>query len=112
MSRSRSFRPPMATSSSLWRLSNSSPSASRVSWFGVSSTSQSCHSLLPSSSPRSEEHTPAPQSLMRISYAVLCLQNKQHNTKHENNEETYQKRAKCNKYHKQQQHRLTITDSE
>src|SRR3546814_8891500 len=31
--------------------------------------------------PRSEEHTSELQSLMRISYAVFCLQNKRHNKK-------------------------------
>src|SRR3546814_4635725 len=31
---------------------------------------------------RSEEHTSELQSLMRISYAVFCLKNKQHNTTH------------------------------
>src|SRR3546814_7438865 len=30
--------------------------------------------------PRSEEHTSELQSLMRISYAVLCLKQKKHNT--------------------------------
>src|SRR3546814_8781212 len=30
--------------------------------------------------PRSEEHTSELQSLMRISYAVFCLQKKQHTT--------------------------------
>src|SRR3546814_3205517 len=42
-----------------------------------------CHRLLPSSSlapPRSEEHTSELQSLMRISYAVFCL-NKKKNQK-------------------------------
>src|SRR3546814_1493816 len=34
---------------------------------------------------RSEEHTSAPQSLMRISYAVLCLKNKTHATTCTNN---------------------------
>src|SRR3546814_2059040 len=33
---------------------------------------------------RSEEHTSELQSLMRISYAVFCLINKQHNTMHTN----------------------------
>src|SRR3546814_3576792 len=32
--------------------------------------------------PRSEEHTSELQSLMRISYAVFCLQKKQRNTQH------------------------------
>src|SRR3546814_3888313 len=31
---------------------------------------------------RSEEHTSELQSLMRISYAVFCLKNTNHNTKH------------------------------
>src|SRR3546814_5925770 len=31
---------------------------------------------------RSEEHTSELQSLMRISYAVLCLKKKRHNKKH------------------------------
>src|SRR3546814_1341742 len=31
---------------------------------------------------RSEEHTSELQSLMRISYAVLCLKTKKHKTKH------------------------------
>src|SRR3546814_3539061 len=35
--------------------------------------------------PRSEEHTSELQSLMRISYAVFCLKNKQHNS----NDTTY-----------------------
>src|SRR3546814_8743357 len=32
---------------------------------------------------RSEEHTSELQSLMRISYAVFCLQNKKHNNIHQ-----------------------------
>src|SRR3546814_5296425 len=32
--------------------------------------------------PRSEEHTSELQSLMRISYAVFCLKQKTHHTKH------------------------------
>src|SRR3546814_1996729 len=36
----------------------------------------------PCSDRRSEEHTSELQSLMRISYAVFCLKNKQHQTKH------------------------------
>src|SRR3546814_7802428 len=31
---------------------------------------------------RSEEHTSELQSLMRISYAVFCLKNKKHQTRH------------------------------
>src|SRR3546814_2200260 len=34
---------------------------------------------------RSEEHTSELQSLMRISYAVFCLKNKQHTSYHTNN---------------------------
>src|SRR3546814_7064101 len=33
--------------------------------------------------PRSEEHTSELQSLMRISYAVFCLEKKLENTKHD-----------------------------
>src|SRR3546814_8257813 len=37
---------------------------------------------------RSEEHTSALQSLMRISYAVLCLTKKNNNTAQERNRDT------------------------
>src|SRR3546814_6342241 len=37
-----------------------------------------CHAAR--TAPRSEEHTSELQSLMRISYAVFCLQNKKHST--------------------------------
>src|SRR3546814_5379136 len=40
---------------------------------------------------RSEEHTSEPQSLMRISYAVFCLTQKNHNERH-------QKTAAANEY--------------
>src|SRR3546814_9698944 len=40
------------------------------------------HSLY--AAPRSEEHTSELQSLMRISYAVFCLKNKNTNTNHNN----------------------------
>src|SRR3546814_7251737 len=35
------------------------------------------------SAPRAEEHTPELQSLMRISYAVLCLKKTQHKSSHQ-----------------------------
>src|SRR3546814_4252480 len=37
---------------------------------------------------RSEEHTSELQSLMRISYAVFCLKNKQHKNKHRSTQTT------------------------
>src|SRR3546814_10289000 len=40
---------------------------------------------------RSEEHTSELQSLMRISYAVFCLQKKKHKTSYVNNRETHNK---------------------
>src|SRR3546814_4738024 len=38
---------------------------------------------------RSEEHTSALQSLMRISYAVFCLQKKNQRTTHKNTKEPH-----------------------
>src|SRR3546814_1953543 len=43
-----------------------------------SSTTKSVLNLIATSRQRSEEHTSELQSLMRNSYAVICLQNNQH----------------------------------
>src|SRR3546814_8201883 len=48
-----------------------------VWWFSASRTVTSSLPLRPNSGQRSEEHTSELQSLMRISYAVFCLKNKQ-----------------------------------
>src|SRR3546814_1685460 len=42
------------------------------------------YGLVPVEQPRSEEHTSELQSLMRISYAVLCLKKKRTNTNNNN----------------------------
>src|SRR3546814_2028032 len=44
---------------------------------GAANVSRHCHALMPvdPADKRSEEHTSELQSLMRISYAVFCLQN-------------------------------------
>src|SRR3546814_10903135 len=60
------FRPPFAA--------NTPPLLLGVFRRGVSRRSACVYSSQPP--PRSEEHTPEPQSLMRISYAVFCLKHK------------------------------------
>src|SRR3546814_1416066 len=44
--------------------------------------------VVPRRAQRSEEHTSELQSLMRISYAVLCLKKKTHNTIQQNHNHT------------------------
>src|SRR3546814_10418580 len=45
-------------------------------WLAPSSQTHQHHNSVPAGGARSEEHTSVLQSLMRISYAVLCLQKK------------------------------------
>src|SRR3546814_2430997 len=70
----------------------------------------------PRSSPRparSEEHTSELQSLMRISYAVLCLKKKNHRNK-KNNPTTQRKTAQPTHTIKQSliKHKITHTQQE
>src|SRR3546814_3810100 len=50
--------------------------------------------------PRSEEHTSELQSLMRISYAVFCLQKKNSYNTHTTNQYTTKHRQKSTKRHR------------
>src|SRR3546814_5206227 len=60
-----------------WRMANR-PAAGRSSSLAKSGDRQSPAAAQPSSIARSEEHTSELQSLMRISYAVLCLKKNKH----------------------------------
>src|SRR3546814_4205760 len=67
--------------SSLKSVSASARSTCRSSTpIAASASRSSSRTRAASSSPRSEEHTSELQSLMRISYAVFCLQNNILNT--------------------------------
>src|SRR3546814_9586091 len=90
----RSWKAPGAASSTWSKTARPAPTsrsrsstAARRSWSRTSrtlptSTSRSCsrRSTRRSTAPRSEEHTSELQSLMRISYAVLCLKKKKKHT--------------------------------
>src|SRR3546814_10595529 len=53
-------------------------SADRVRWEHIQRVFEQCDRNVSETARRSEEHTSELQSLMRISYAVFCLQKKKH----------------------------------
>src|SRR3546814_2536495 len=61
-----------------WRRSRGTPRRHWPRWTGAAARSSNMPIGRHASPPRSEEHTSELQSLMRISYAVFCLQTKQH----------------------------------
>ncbi|MCY1556397.1 hypothetical protein D9M68_931420 [compost metagenome] len=82
MARSRSFSTSMALFNSPMRSENSSLSPRVVSWLGVSSTSQSCHSDEPSSARIGEFSDASPDrrafidttsSSLTLSVVAICL---------------------------------------